>query len=155
MDFADYVSENKPIKVMSRVLRKQVGKKYMKLTNYPVGDFLVRVKNAALAGKRVVVVDKTNLSANVAKTLKRMGYLDEVKVIKGSLEVRLTYQSKKPIINDIKLVSKPGVRIYQDVSELEKYRGLYEFIVSTPKGVLSSKEAIKKNVGGEVIAKLY
>ena len=127
----------------------------MKLTNYPVGDFLIRIKNAALAGKRNVLVDKTNLTANVAKTLKRMGYLDEVKVIKGSLEVRLTYQSKKPLVNDIKLVSKPGVRIYQDVSDLEKYRGLYEFIVSTPKGVLSSKEAVKKNVGGEVIAKLY
>lgn len=127
----------------------------MKLTNYPVGDFLIRIKNTALAGKRTIVVDKTNLTANVAKTLKRMGYLDEVKVIRGVLKVRLTYQSKKPLISDIKLVSKPGVRIYQSVSDLEKYRGLYEFIVSTPKGVLSSKEAVKKNVGGEVIAELY
>ena len=127
----------------------------MKLTNYPVGDFLTRIKNAALAGKRIVVVDKTNLTANVAKTLKRMGYLDEVKIIKGSLKVRLTYQSKKPLVNDIKLVSKPGVRIYQNVSDLENYRGLCEFIVSTPKGILSSKEAVKKNVGGEVIAGLY
>ena len=101
------------------------------------------------------MVDKTNLTANVAKTLKRMGYLDEVKIIKGSLKVRLTYQSKKPLVNDIKLVSKPGVRIYQNVSDLENYRGLCEFIVSTPKGILSSKEAVKKNVGGEVIAGLY
>ena len=113
-------------------------------------DFLIRVKNAGLARKKEVFVAGSKKILAVAMALKKLGFLDEVKKDK----VILAYKNKKPVLIDLKLVSKPGLRIYMGVSEIEKKKGPSIYLVSTPKGVLSSKEAIKQRLGGEVIAKL-
>ena len=91
----------------------------------------------------------------IAEALKKMGFVDTVKNEKGILTVSLTFKDKKPRIMDIKLVSKPGLRIYMGVDELEKMKGPSIFLISTPKGVVSSLKAIKDRVGGEVIAEIY
>jgi small subunit ribosomal protein S8 len=124
------------------------------ITNYPVGDFIARIKNAALADVKEVRVGKTKLVKAVAQALKREGFLSEVKEDGGKVVVNLAYAKKEPILIDIILVSKPGLRIYETVEEIESKKGPEIYIISTPKGVLSSNEAIKKNVGGEVIAKV-
>jgi small subunit ribosomal protein S8 len=124
------------------------------MVNYPVGDFLIRIKNACLAKKREVRVESTKLIHAVARALKNSGYLDEV-VKKGkSLSVRIAYRKKEPVIMNIRLISKPGLRIYMSVGELEKVKGPSVYIVSTSKGVMSIEEAIKKRLGGEVIAEI-
>lgn len=126
----------------------------MAKTNYPIGDFLIRIKNAVMAGNRSVEVGSTKLIKAVAQVLKKGEYLSELKEKDGRLVVQLSYRKKEPVLMDVKLVSRPGLRVYMSVDELGKKRGPSTFVVSTSKGVLLSKEAIKKGVGGEVIAEV-
>jgi small subunit ribosomal protein S8 len=135
------------------VLRRQVGKGINNM-NYPVGDFLIQIKNAALARQQEVDVSCTKLIRSVADEMKKMGYLDKVEEKDGRIIVKLTFHRKEPLINRVRLISKPGLRIYVGADDLEKERGPSVFIVSTPKGVMSSREAIKKRLGGEVIAEV-
>jgi len=123
-------------------------------TNYPVGDFLIRVKNASRVGNKSVVVSKSNMIKGVADALKRLGFVSEVNDKDGNIEVRLAIRNKVSVITNIKLISRPGLRVYEDVDWLEAYRGPSTFILSTPQGILTSREAIKKNAGGEIIAEL-
>ena len=125
------------------------------MVNYPVGDFLIRIKNAAMAGNNSIEVESTKLIVAVAEVLKREGFLSEIKKSKDKLKVQIAFKSKRPVLMDIKLVSKLGLRIYKNVDEIKQKRGASIYVISTPAGVLSSKEAIKKNVGGEVIAEVY
>ena len=137
-------NKNKKIKVFNQA----------KVVGYPVGDFLIRVKNASLAMKKTIEVPFTNYIKNVAKALERERYVDEVEEKEGILTLRLVYRSKEPVLTDIKLVSKPGLRVYINSDELGKRRKPTILLISTPQGVLSSKEALKKRLGGEVIAEI-
>jgi len=125
------------------------------VTNYSVGDFLIRIKNVAMAKNKEVTVTSNNQIVAVAEALKKMGFLDEVKKEKGILTARLTFKDKRPRLMDIKLISKPGLRVYMGVDELEKKKSPSVLLVSTPKGVVSSLKAIKDRVGGEVIAEIW
>lgn len=122
--------------------------------NYPVGDFIIRLKNAALADNKDFEVDKTRLILETCKALKKMGFVEDFKEKDGILTVSLVFKNKKPLIIDAKLISKPGLRIYKGADELAEVRGPSIFLISTPKGLLSSREAIKQRVGGEVIAEI-
>jgi small subunit ribosomal protein S8 len=124
-------------------------------TNYSVGDFLIRVKNAAMAKNKNVIVKSSKEIIAVADALKTMGFLDEAKNEKGILTVALTFKNKKPRLMGLKLISKPGLRIYLGVDELDKKRGPSVMLISTPKGMLSSIKAIKERVGGEVLAEIW
>ena len=123
--------------------------------NYPIGDFLIRVKNAAMAGGKEVEFKSSKLAVAVAKVLEKSGYLSSVTSAKGTLAATLAVKSKKPLLMDIKLVSKPGLRVYKGVDELKKKKGASTYIISTPKGLVMTKEAIKLGVGGEVIAEVW
>jgi small subunit ribosomal protein S8 len=124
-------------------------------TNYPLGDFLIRVKNAGRAGRASLTVPSTKLIRAVAQVLKDEGYFREVVENENNLDIVLAYSRKKPVLMDLKLISKLGLRIYQDVDKLKSHRGAGFLIVSTPKGIRSHKKAIKENVGGEVIAEVW
>lgn len=123
-------------------------------TNYSVGDFLIRIKNVGMAKNKEVTVKSNKKLVAVAEALKKMGFLDTVKDAKGVLVATLTFKNKKPRLMDIKLISKPGLRVYMSVDELDKKKGPSVFLISTPKGVMSSLKAIKERVGGEVIAEI-
>jgi small subunit ribosomal protein S8 len=125
------------------------------MNNYPVGDFLVRLKNAARAHRREVVVAPSKLVVAVAKTLKEEGFLSEVSRKKGEMTVTLAYRKKQPVMLDVKLVSRPGSRVYVGRGDLEARRGVSFLILTTPKGVMTSMEALKKGLGGEVIAEVW
>jgi len=133
------------------VLERLVGKN---MQNYPVGDFLIRIKNAALADKKEVEVFSSKFVKEVAKTLKEEGFLNTIEEKKGKIKVTLSFSHKKPVVMDIKLISRPGLRLYKNVEELEKIKRPTIFLISTPKGVLSSKKAIKERVGGEILAEI-
>jgi small subunit ribosomal protein S8 len=122
--------------------------------NYPIGDFLVQIKNAVMAKHKIVETRSSKLIKNVANALKKEGFLDEVKEKDGKLSVRLTIRKKEPLLTNVILISKPGLRIYMSADDLEKIKDPYIYIVSTPKGVMTGKDAIKKRLGGEVIAKV-
>jgi len=87
--------------------------------------------------------------------LKKAHFLDDAKVEKGVLTVSLAFKDKKPVVMNVKLVSKPGLRIYLGVDEIEKKRSPSILLISTPKGVISSLQAVKERVGGEVIAEIW
>jgi small subunit ribosomal protein S8 len=81
--------------------------------------------------------------------------LDAVKKEKDMLNVSLAYKNKKPVIMDLKLISKPGLRIYMGADEIDKKKGPSTYLLTSPKGVISSKEAVKGRIGGEVIAEIW
>ena len=137
--------------VKSQVLERQAGKI---MTNYPVGDFLIQLKNAKLAGRKEVTVKKTKFIVEIANLLKKEGYLDAVTLIQDIVTVSLRYHKKTPILMNIKLVSKPGLRIYMSTKELRKVRGAATYIISTPKGLMTTQNALKNSLGGEVIAEI-
>lgn len=122
--------------------------------NYPIGDFLIRIKNAVLARNHQIKVRRSKLIENTAKVLVNEGYLEDVSIENGQLTVRLAYRKKEPVILGLKLVSTPGLRVYRGTVELEKEKGPSIFIISTPSGVMTSRQAIKKHLGGEVIAEI-
>lgn len=125
------------------------------VTNYPVGDFLIRVKNVAMAKGKNLTAPSTKQIVAVSAALKKAGYFDEVKKGKEGLEVSLTFKDKKPLLININLISKPGRRIYLGADEITKKKGPSFYLISTPKGILTSREAIKANQGGEVIAEVW
>ena len=125
------------------------------MTNYPIGDFLIRINNAALAKSGEVSMPSTKLIADVAKTLEKSGYLSEVKQEKGVLVAKLAIKRKESVIMRLKLISRPGLRIYMGADELGKKRGPSKFLITTPKGIMMSDAAIKNRLGGEVIAEVW
>lgn len=125
------------------------------VTNYSVGDFLIRIKNAAMAGNKQLAVASNKKLVAVAEALKKMGFVETIKNEKGVLTINLTIKNKKPRLMNLKLISKPGLRVYMSVDELEKKKSPSVFLISTPKGVTSSLKAIKERNGGEVIAEIW
>lgn len=121
---------------------------------YPVGDFLIRIKNAAMAKNKEVVFVNNKKAYAVAEALKRLGFLNDLKKDKEGIKLNLAFKDKRPIIQNIKLVTKPGLRIYMGIEEIESKKGPSIYLVSTPKGIVSDKEAIKIRSGGEVIAEI-
>lgn len=124
------------------------------MTNYSIGDFLIRVKNASMAGNKEVVFKSNNKVVAVAEALKKIGFLDSVKKDKENLVVTLTFKDKKPLLSNVKLVSKPGLRVYLGADEIADKKGPSVYLISTPKGVISSRVAVKERIGGEVIAEI-
>lgn len=127
----------------------------MSETNYPVGDFLIRIKNAAQAKNHEVKDAATKKKVAVAKALEKAGLVEDVKSKDGILSLNVSFSHKSPVLMDIKLVSKPGKRVYYKLSDIEAKRGPSIFLVSTPKGILTTKEARKVGMGGEIIAEIW
>ncbi len=124
-------------------------------TNYPVGDFLIRLKNVAMAKNKEVTMKSTKQIVAAAEALVKMGFLTEIKKGKGEITAVLTYKNRMPRIMDIKLISKPGLRVYVGADELASKKSPSVLLVSTPKGVMSSLKAAKDRVGGEIIAEIW
>lgn len=123
-------------------------------------DFVIQLKNAAMARKKDITTPYANISKAIAKVLVKEGFLETVKETtdegRKQLSIRLRYQSRKPAITDVLLVSKPSLRRYVNASEIIKIQGRASTaIISTNAGVLSGKEAIKKGVGGELLFKIW
>src|SRR5882762_11945553 len=124
--------------------------------NYVIGDFVIQLKNAALAHRKAVVAPYANISKAVAKALKKEGFVEAVaeETIDGRrmLSVALRYQRRKPAITGIDLVSKPSLRTYVAANEIASKQGRASTaVLSTNAGVLTGKDAIKKGVGGELL----
>ena len=125
----------------------------------PIADLLTRLRNAYLAKKKVVVVPHSRLKEALLKLMLKHEFVSEVKLTgkkpKANLEVGLKYDHRRPALKTIKRISRPGARIYASTSKLPYLkRGLGVIILSTPKGLLTLPEALKQNLGGEVICRL-
>jgi small subunit ribosomal protein S8 len=119
-----------------------------------IGDFIVRLKNAGAVGHQNVSLPHSRLKEAIARKLEAAGYLAGVEVtgkdVKKTLEVTLKYEAGKHVISDVQRVSKPGRRLYTKVEEIFPVKfGKGNLILSTPKGILTDKEARSERVGGE------
>ena len=128
----------------------------------PIADYLTRIRNAYLAGKKVVEVPSSNMKVALTKILFEKGYILSYKVVEGTpfntIKIALKYhpQTKTAAVKKIVRVSSPGLRRYADVKNMPRVlNGLGIAILSTSKGVITDKEAKELNVGGEVICYVY
>ncbi len=126
-----------------------------------LGDMLTRIRNGQTTNKKVVDAPASRFRKNVLEVLKREGFIRnfEEKEMRPGInffEIELKYYNGKPVITEIKRVSKPGRRVYSSIKNLQKtYSGLGISILSTPRGVMSDNEAREANVGGEVLCTIY
>ena len=125
----------------------------------PISDMLTRIKNGYMAKKAEVVLPSSKIKFAIANILKNSGFIFAVKEEgdkRKELRITLSYRNDEPAVKDIKRVSKPGRRIYAPAKDLPKVLSGYGMaIVSTPKGIMTNKEARKQNVGGEIICEIY
>ena len=125
----------------------------------PISDMLIRIKNAQIAGHETVRFSHSKFKYEIARALEANGYVGAIerkgKRIKRILEIALRYNEEKPAISGITLISKPSNRVYASVKELNTGRKGGIVIVSTPKGVMSGKDARKQRVGGMLIAEIW
>jgi small subunit ribosomal protein S8 len=126
----------------------------------PIADFIVRLRNATAAGKGVAVTPYSKLRLALAEILAREGYIGEIekrgKKTKRFLEISLNPQKGKVQINGVRRLSKPGRRLYTKAAEIRPVKyGHGTLVISTPKGLLTDKEARKENVGGEPLFEIW
>ena len=124
----------------------------------PIADFLTRVRNAQMAGHRVVEIPASNLKKRITEILYEQGYILKYKFEddnkQGFIKIALKYdaQTRQPAIRSLKRVSRPGLRQYSKPIDFKRViNGLGVAIISTSKGVMTDKQAKAQNVGGEVI----
>ena len=124
----------------------------------PIADFLTRIRNASMAGKRVVEIPGSNLKRDMTRILFDKGYVLSYKFEddnkQGIIKIALKYDrnTKQSVIKELKRVSSPGLRKYAGADNLPRVlNGLGIAILSTSKGVMTDKEARKENIGGEVL----
>ena len=131
------------------------------LINDPIGDLLTRIRNGQSARLTAVMSPASKMRASLLEVLKREGYIRDYSTQKADngmsqFSIELKYSEGQPVIKEIKRVSKPGRRVYSQIKDVPKvYNGLGISILSTPRGVLSDKEAREANVGGEVLCRVF
>lgn len=129
----------------------------------PIADYLTRVRNAIMAGHKIVEIPSSNLKTEITRILHEQGYILNYKVEKdkgpqGSIKIALKYDrvTEAAAIRKLERVSKPGLRKYSSSSDLPRViNGLGVAIVSTSKGLMTDKQARKDNIGGEVLCFVY
>jgi len=125
----------------------------------PIADMLTRIRNASKATKKEVELPYSKLKKSLAEVLVAEGYLagvSEIEVDKKTLNLELKYFGKKPAITHLKRVSSPGHRKYLKSKDISKIlNGFGTNILSTPKGLLTGRQAKEQRVGGEVICEIW
>jgi small subunit ribosomal protein S8 len=127
----------------------------------PIADMLTRVRNATMARHEFVLLPWSKMKIAIAKILKEEGFIKDYEVIRGkparTIKIHLKYMDKKqPAIAGLKRISKPGLRVYVQRSEIPRvYGGLGIAILSTPKGVMTGQQAWKQCLGGELICYIW
>lgn len=122
----------------------------------PIADMLTRIRNGLMVEKPEVAVPTSKIKVEVVKLLKSEGYINGYKLDESSFPaqiiVDLKYDGKKPVIDGIQRISKPGRRVYADVENIPVVLGgLGVAFISTSKGIMTGKSCKKNNVGGEVL----
>ena len=127
----------------------------------PVGDMLTRIRNGQMRSLNKIDIPFSLFRSKILEVLKKEGYIIDFKVEKNennhkSLKVDLKYYEGQPVIREIKRISKPGRRVYSRATSIPRvHNGLGVAILSTSKGVMSDSEAIKNNLGGEIICRVF
>lgn len=126
----------------------------------PIADFLTRIRNASAVGRAEVSIPYSKILESIGTILVSEGFLENV-VHKGRgprkiLVATLRYIDGKPVVDNIRRISRPGRRMYLSARKIRNVKsGFGVSLISTPKGILTNKEAKKENVGGEVLCEIW
>lgn len=123
----------------------------------PIADMLTQIRNAQLAGQREVVLPYAKLKFALAQVFEREGWITGLAALEQNtkLKILLKYDQNEPVIGSIKRISKPGRRVYVNRHQLPNVmNNLGTAVISTPKGLMTSREARKAKLGGEVICEI-
>ena len=128
----------------------------------PIADYLTRIRNAYMAGKKVVEIPSSKMKESITKILCEKGYILSYKVVEGTpyntIKIALKYhpETKMAAIKKIERISTPGLRQYAGVDDMPRVlNGLGIAIISTSKGIITDKEARELGIGGEVLCYVY
>lgn len=126
----------------------------------PIADLLTRIRNAYLAKKETVEVPHSRTKEATVKILKEEGYIASVEIIKQSpqskMVLTLAYKGKEPVLEGIKRISKPGRKVYMKAKKIPYTLGGFgTTVISTNQGIMTDKQARKKNLGGEIICQVW
>ena len=127
----------------------------------PIGDMFTRIRNGQMRFLNTIDLPASNFRLKILEVLKQEGYiinyvLEKKEKNKKNLKVDLKYYEGHPVIKEIKRISKPGRRVYSRATSIPRvHNGLGLAILSTSKGVMSDAEAIKNNLGGEIICRVF
>lgn len=126
----------------------------------PIADFLTRLRNASKALKLEVALPHSRMKEDLARVLKMEGFIEDFSVesagVKRTLKVITKFAGQTPALTGLQRVSRPGLRRYVGATEIPRVRGGNGIaILSTPRGVLSGREARRQNLGGELLAFVY
>ena len=134
----------------------------------PIADMLTRIRNANRMKHENVLIPASNLKRKILDVLNKEGFISKIEVLKqpktskvagNNLKVTLKYsesREKERVIKGLKRISKPGLRVYAKVDEIPRvFNGLGIALISTPRGILTDRDARKQNVGGEIIAYVW
>ena len=128
----------------------------------PISDFLTRVRNASLAGHKIVEIPASKMKLELTRILHEKGYIISYKLVEGkpfgTIKIALKYhpETKKSAIKKIVRVSRPGLRQYAGVEDMPRVlNGLGIAVISSSQGLITDKEAKEYNVGGEVVCYVY
>ncbi len=149
---------------MSLVVENQAGKPFIHWRTTvsmhdPVADMLTRIRNGQQAKHQQVTLISSNLKEEIARVLKEEGYISDYSVESldnnlKSITVRLKYYHGRPVIEKIKRISRPGLRVYKSAKELSSVPGFGVAILSTSRGVMTHVKARADGVGGEIICEV-
>jgi small subunit ribosomal protein S8 len=132
----------------------------------PIADMLTRIRNAVMAGHTVTAMPSSKMKADIAKILQDEGFIKSYKVVDGDfpghkvLRIRLKYigerRERRPVLTGLERISRPGRRVYTGKRDIPwVLSGMGISIMSTPKGIMTGRDARKQGVGGEIVCKVW
>jgi small subunit ribosomal protein S8 len=126
----------------------------------PIADMLTRIRNAVSARHPKVSIPASKMKLAIARVLKEEGYIKDIEFLKdtpqGTIRLTLRYVDKKPVLTQLKRVSKPGLRVYTKRASIPRVRGGQGItILSTPQGLMTGHRAYMQGLGGEVICYVW
>jgi small subunit ribosomal protein S8 len=126
----------------------------------PIADMLTRIRNALMARHTRVLIPASNMKVAIARILKEEGYVRDFDVVRenppGTIRITLRYVDKRPVLTQLKRVSKPGLRVYTKRDGIPRVRGgLGIAILSTPQGLMTGRKAYQLGLGGEVVCYVW
>lgn len=159
--FVEFALEKRQTKEKYQALLRVPGKKEFNMTlQDPISEMITIIRNGLASNKKEVRVYYSKLKAEILKVLKREKFIEDYKKEKNQgkdqIVISLKYLDNNPVISDIRKISKPGRRIYIDKRHVPRVKsGKGKAIISTSKGLLTSEEAKKVGVGGELIIEVW
>jgi small subunit ribosomal protein S8 len=126
----------------------------------PIADMLTRIRNAIMARHTRVLIPASKMKLSIARILKEEGYIKDFDIIKdnpqGTIRITLKYVDKRPVLTQLKRVSRPGLRVYTKRDDIPRVRGgIGTTIISTPQGLMTGRRAYQLGLGGEVVCYIW